>query len=64
MKALLILAVCTFFLVPEAINNDDYIIHSITSGAYGEASPELAGSRAGSSAGGSSSWSEGSARGV
>ena len=39
---LLILAVCTFFLVPEAINNDDYIIHSITSGAYGEASPELA----------------------
>ena len=34
--------VCTFFLVPEVINNDDYIIQSITSGAFGASSPELA----------------------
>ena len=39
---LLVILICTFFFVPEVINNDDYIIHSITSGAYGKASPELA----------------------
>ncbi len=33
---------CAMFLVPEAINNDDYIIQSITSGAFGVHSPELA----------------------
>ena len=31
----LILAVCLIFFVPKAINNDDFIIHGITSGAYG-----------------------------
>ena len=34
--------VCALFLVPEVINNDDYIIQSITSGAFGVYSPELA----------------------
>ena len=34
--------VCALFLVPEVINNDDYIIQSITSGAFGTYSPELA----------------------
>ena len=28
--------ICAFVLVPEAMNNDDYIIHSITSGAFGK----------------------------
>ena len=39
---LAICLICAVFLVPEAMNNDDYIIQSITSGAFGVRSPELA----------------------
>ena len=38
---LVVLLVCLLFLVPEAMNNDDLIIHSITSGAFGDFSPEV-----------------------
>ncbi|MBR0343270.1 MAG: hypothetical protein IJH64_13685 [Oscillospiraceae bacterium] len=39
---LVICLICAVFLVPEAMNNDDYIIQSIISGAFGVRSPELA----------------------
>ena len=39
---LAICLICALFLVPEVMNNDDYIIQSITSGAFGVYSPELA----------------------
>ena len=33
-----VMVCAVLFLVPMAINNDDFVIHAITSGAYGEAS--------------------------